>query len=603
MDREKNLPSPLPEAISMEEVRSQVARILASGAFSNAGRMSRFLSFSVEETLGGRGASLKEYSLGVAVFDRPVDFDPRTEPIVRVEARRLRAKLDTYYRTEGAADDLIVELPKGGYRLEFRHRGDAPAAEPAKPEAIRLAVLPFTSLASGEDDDYFTEGLSEELIHVLTKVPGIEVIAWGSSAKLRGPEDLERASRHLNLSHYFRGSVRRAGSQLKIMAQLLDARDGRYLWSEVFERNVGDLHAIEAEIAGAIAQKFRIGFQSSSVPLALAKSNAEPGSEEHSLYLMGRFHANKRTIEGLESSVRCYEQAIATRPAYAMAHAGLADSLSLLMDYGARNPHETVQRARAAAERATQDTCPTASAAGHASLALLASTYEWKWAEAERLYRRAIASDANYATAHHWLGVDLLLNLGRFDEAEVELNIARRLDPLSAIIAEGMVMHRLLQGQYEEALRECQSVMEIDPNFYMVYASIGRILTMMGRFNEAIENYERARRLRLLLAPKLEGGYGQALALAGRREEARAILSNLIEIGETRHVPATALGVVELGLGDIEAALGHFEAAAENRESSVCMFGIHPLYDSLRHNKRFRALLGRIDLLTVSDSR
>ena len=578
----------------MEAVRSQVARILASAVFANAERMSRFLTFSMEETLEGRGANLKEYALGINVFDRPTGFDPRTEPIVRVEARRLRSKLEAYYRAEGAGDGLIVDLPKGGYALEVHRRREAAPPEPVKSEAIRLAVLPFTSLA--EDDGCFAEGLSEELIHLLTKVPGIEVISWGSSTKLRGPEDLERASLHLHLSHYLRGSVRRAAGHLKIMAQLLDARDGRYLWSEIFERSPGDLREIEEQIAAAIAQKFRISFQASSV-----LSEPEPGSEEQTLYVTGRFHANKRTIEGIERSVLCYEQAIAIRPGYGMAHAGLADSYNLLMDYGARNPHRTVDLARAAARRATQDPCATAAAAGYTSLAILSSTYDWNWAEAEELYRRAIALDANYATAHHWLSVDLLAPLGRFKEAWAEIAIAQRLDPLSAIIGQGRVMLCLLQRRNDDAMRESLSLLELDPHFYMAHASMGRILTLKGEYTEAVEKYEHARLLSLLPSPKVEGAYGHALALAGRRDEARALLGKLIESRKTRHVPATALGIVELGLGEVEAALTHFEAAAADRESSACMFGVHPLYDSLRGHRRFQTVLERMGLLTVSN--
>jgi serine/threonine-protein kinase len=561
--------------------------------------MTRFLTFSVDETLNGRAAGLKEYSLGVAVFDRPSGFDPRTEPIVRVEARRLRSKLEAYYQGEGAEDELIVELPKGGYAPRFRRR--EAVVEPVRPESIRLAVLPFANLGGGtnaEEDDYFTEGLSEELIHVLTKVPGIEVIAWGSSAKLRAPEDLERASRHLNLSHYLRGSVRRGPGQLKIMAQLLDARDGRYLWSEGFERAVGDLHAIEQEIAGAIAQRFRLSFEASTPP-----SSVEPGSEEHTLYLTGRFHANKRTIEGLERSVRCYEQAIAIRSGYAMAHAGLADSYTLLMDYGARHPRQTVALARAAAEVATQHTCRTAAAAGHTSLAMLAASHDWKWAEAERMYRRAITLDPGYPTAHHWFSVDLLAPLGRIDEAMAELAIARRLDPLSTIIAEGQVLHLLLQRRYEEALREARGVLELDPNFYMAHSDMGRILALMGRYNEAVTKFEQARHLSLVFMPKVEAAYAHALALAGREEEARGILNRLTNLAGIRYMPSTAIAIIELGLGNTNASLRHIETASENRESSACMFAVHPLYDSIREHPRFRAVLERMDLLTVSTKR
>lgn len=596
----------LPEGVSAAAIRDQLGRILASSSFASAGRMSRFLAFALEETLAGRGAALKEYTIGVGVFDRPVSFDPRTEPIVRVEARRLRAKLDAYYQREGASDEIQIELPKGAYALRFGLREqplprDAAAAA-ASPDTARLAVLPFTTLGGPEAaEDYFVEGLSEELIHLLLQLPGLDVIAWGSSARLRGPGDSERAARELNLSHFLRGTVRRAGGQIKITAQLVDASDGRFLWSELFERPSEDLRAVEEEIARAIAQRLRLSFD---LPVAGGPADAEPDSAEHHHYLMGRYHANKRTLSGLALSITEFEEAIELRPKYALAQAALADSLTLLAAYGDRHPRETVARARAAAQVAAAHTASrAASAAGHTSLGLITALHDWQWAEAERLFRRAISIEPNYPTAHHWLAGDVLATHGRFEEAREELAIARRLDPLSPVIKDSETFLLVLERRYEDALEATGKLQQFEPHFYLGYASMGRILVQLGRYQEALAHYEQARMLVDRFTPKIEGAYAQALALSGRRAEAEAIRDRLIELNKVRYVPAVTLAVVEMGLSNTEAALRLVEEGAANREMSAGLFGVHPLYDPLRAEPRFQALLERMNLLTVSNIR
>lgn len=593
----------LPPGVSSEQLHQQMARILTSATFSNAGRMSRFLTFTLAETLAGRGAALKEYTIGVAVFDRPAGFDPRTEPIVRVEARRLRDKLATYYETTGAADDLLIELPKGAYALRFTRRSlvAAPAAPSTHPTP-RLAVLPFTTLGGPEAaEDYFVEGLTEELIHLLLQLPGLEVVAWRSSARLRGPEEHERAMRELHLSHFLRGAVRRAGGQVKFTAQLVDAADGRFLWSELFEGAEQDLRSLEVEIARAISQRLSVSFDLAAPPAAV---DAEPGSPAHHAFLMGRFHAAKRTLEGLAKSIDCFEQALAERPQYALARAALADSLTLLAGYGDRHPREAVAQAREAAQAAAAQTgCRTASAAGHSTLGLITALHDWNWTEAERLFRRAIAADKNYPTAHHWLAGDVMAPQGRFAEAHEELKIARRLDPLSPVINDSETFLLVLERRYDEALAATRALQDFDPHFYLGHASMGRILTQMGRYDDALAHYEQARRLVDRFTPKVEGAYAQALALAGRRAEAVLLRDRLVKQSRARYIPAVTLAVVELGLGQVDDAVAYAEQGAENRELSAALFGVHPLYDPLRAHPRFRALLARMGLLTVSNTR
>lgn len=572
--------------------------------------MSRFLRFAIEETLAGRASTLKEFTLGLAVFDRPANFDPRTDPIVRVEARRLRDKLDAYYRNEGAGDLLIVELPKGGYAPRVRLRREVTPAAAAvavvKPqEGIRLAVLPFVNLGIGggsAEGDYFSEGLSEELIHVLTRIPGLEVIAWGSSARLQDDgEELDR----LHLSYYLRGTVRSAAGQVRVSVQLIEAQGRRYIWSEAYERALGDLLAIEAEIAREIATRLRVGFTLPD-PAKPAPVRPAHGSEEHTLYLMGRFHSNRRTMESIEKSVRCYEEAIALRPDFALAHAGLADAYSLLTIYGGRSPATTVPMARAAALMALQLDPVEAGAPAYTSLALINGMHDWDWPAGEELYRKALALDPNYSIAHYWFASDHLAALGRFDEALHHMEIARRLDPLaiarradpmSPVINQGPAFITMLQRRYDEALSQYRAMMEYDPLIYMVHTSIGRVYAQMGRYQEALDSYQLGLTLSGSDNLKVKGAVGQALALLGRTGEARAILDGLIERSKTSFVPATAIAIVYLGLGEIDKALDYMEAAVDYHEFSVALAYVHPVYDPLRGTARFNALLRRMGFL------
>jgi TolB-like protein len=233
-------------------VEDQLQRILSSTLFAQSARMRRFLRFAVERALDGQTDQLKEYVLGVEVFDRKSSYDPRVDPIVRVEARRLRAKLSSYYQSVGRDDEVIIELPKGNYAPLFRTRSKPAVLE--RPQAVHaagIAVLPFSNLSPESDSEYFSDGLTEELIHRLTKVDGLMVVAWSSAARLKGQpyDDVREIGRQLNVSTALVGSVRGAGERLRVTAHLIDTSSGRYLWSETYDRQIEDLFAIQEEIS------------------------------------------------------------------------------------------------------------------------------------------------------------------------------------------------------------------------------------------------------------------------------------------------------------------------------------------------------------------
>jgi serine/threonine-protein kinase len=541
--------------------------------------MCRFLEFAAERVIEGRAAELKEYVLGIEVFGRPASFDPRVDPIVRVEARRLRSKLKSYYEGEGSDDEILVEFPTGGYVPRFKYR-HAPASAPAG----AIAVLPFANLGAGEENAYFSDGLTEELIHALTAVPGLRVVAWHSAEKLRGQEaDIYAVGRRLNVATVLSGSVRRQGGRLRIMARLIDTASGVYLWSETFDRQVEDIIAIQEEISRAIAATLQ-------VRLAPAVIRGSANSEAYNLYLQGRSHWSRRTPESLDRAIRLFLEAVALDPGFAAAHSGLADAYTLQVDFGFCVP-EAASKGKASALRAIELDPRLAEA--WASLALIEVLSEWRWADAGDHFRTAIRLNPSYATARHWYGGDYLAALGRFEEALEQLRIARDLDPLSPVLVGSAADVLLFARRYEECIAMGRTMAELDPLAPRAYTVQARAHLHSGRFAEAVAMFEKGRSLAGDL-PTLLGALGQAHGYAGNLSEARQLLDVLREMARTRHIPATALAMIHIGLGENDEAIQVLAGAVERREPSVTALRVHPGYDPLRADERFEALVRKV---------
>jgi TolB-like protein len=281
--------------MSPAAVRGHLDKILASEAFARADRMSRFLRFIVQETLKGRGAQLKEYLIGIEVFDRESSYDPRTDPVVRGEARRLRTKLMEYYENEGKDDRVRIHLPKGSYAVVFQAPSGIPPAELAPTSsrstpagAKSIAVLPFLNLSPNPENEYFSDGLTEEIIHALGKVSGMSVVARTSVFQYKGRAyDIRQIGEQLRVRTVLEGSVRTSGERLRVTAQLVNAGDGYHLWSETYDRNMVDLFAIQEELSGAIVSTLR---QYWSVPVELPAVRRTPSNlEAYHLFLKERF--------------------------------------------------------------------------------------------------------------------------------------------------------------------------------------------------------------------------------------------------------------------------------------------------------------------------
>ena len=575
-----------------EAVRRAVHKLTSSAVFADSQRMARFLRFAVEESLQGNGGRLKEIVIGAEVFDRGADYDPRLDPIVRVEARRLRAKLRAYYDGEGKDDELVIEFPKGTYQPVFRTRS-TDAVKPVKPAnklgSPTVAILPFANLDSEPDQQYFSDGLTEELIHALTRIPQLRVIAWNTASHFRADHDIANVRTRLGVDYVLRGAVRRTGQRVRVTAQLIDTATGEYLWSETYNREILDVFTIQEQIAAVIVNALQLRLGDS----ARASLGGQPqrSVECYNLCLKGRYHANERTPEGLRRAAICFQQAVAVDGSSAFAYAGLADSYTLLADYGIVKPCEAMPIAQAAAEKAIN--FDPNSAEAHTSLAWIRSHYQWQWAESGLHYRRAIALNPGYATARHWYAVDYLAMLGRLDEAAVEIDVACEMDPLSMIIREGKPYVAMLARRYDDAVAQFSELVELDPSLYKGYTSLGRAYIQVGRYSDAIQMLQKGRSLAGEV-PNILGALGQAYALAGKRKEALGVLHELEELVKTRYAPYTTFALIHVGLGNYEKALDHLEKSAERRDLQVCVINAHPAYDPLRGERRFQDLIRRI---------
>jgi TolB-like protein/Tfp pilus assembly protein PilF len=581
---------PVQTTIQHSAIRGQLEKILAHALFVRSDRMGRFLRQAIERTLEGRTSELKEYLIGVEVFDRKTSYDPRVDPIVRVEARRLRSKLQSYYEGDGKNDAIVFEFAAGSYVPRIRSKTEAAAAAPAAIPTV--AVLPFANLSACSDHDYFSDGLTEELIHALTKVSGMRVVAWSSAAQLRGVEqEVLEARRRLQVANVLTGSVRISGSQLRVRAQLIETETGVYLWSETFDRQMQDVFTIQEEIARNIVRTLRIQLTGGPDRVPLASSPTTVSSYDY--YLKGRYHWHRRTPADLTRSIQYFEAAIEADPTSALAHAGLADAYTLDLEYGLARPADGIPKAKAAAQRAIE--LDPLLAEAYPSLALIRSLCDREWEEAEALYRKAIALNPGYATAHLWLGGDCLALLGRLDEALQELELALELDPLSAITHEIRGFLYLLKRDYAQAIRYHREILEFDPSSFRAYAAIGRALGLQGNYTEALAMLEKARSMEEGV-PSILAAMGQIFGLSGDRASAQGVLARLQALARERHISCTCFAVVHLGLGEKDRALDWLERGCEQCELSTASIGVHPVYDDLRGEARFQALIKRLRL-------
>jgi serine/threonine-protein kinase len=580
-----------------QAVRRQLERVLESPGFSRNERMSRFLRFVVEGHLDGKDPELKESVIAIEVFGRRPDFDSRLDPVVRTEAVRLRARLSQYYLKEGKPDVLVIELPKGGYVPRFREieeerQGTAPSpAGTQEPFSARfwlalalpclivglatawwwiqhastpiaIAVLPLENTSHDPANDYFADGLTDELIRNLSIIDGLAVRSRTSSFGIKGrPRNIHDAGKLLQADYILEGSVLRAGQQLRINVQLVRVRDDYSIWSGQFDRELTDIFAIQDEISLGIVNNLRL-------KLGRGRRRYETSVEAYDLYLQARA-LPQRLNRNNDATVRLYEQVTTKDPSFAPAYAGLAGAYAARSFQGFYDHTDELIQMRAAAERAIQ-LDPLLAEAHEARGMEYARSGNWK--ESEKSFRRAIELDPSDSLAHSDLAFALLFPLGRIEEGIHEMRIAEKADPLSPSAQSGLGTLLLSGGRFQEAADLCQKAAAV--------RCLGRARLEQGRIEEAIQ----------ILATEPNPQYlGYGYGRAGRREEAEKFAAAAAPNALTQ-------ALTFAGLGDKDRTLEALDRLASLGAVRVGRALNSPEFALLRGDPRVKALRKRVGL-------
>jgi TolB-like protein len=596
---------PMPPTESdAQAVRRQLDRILESPGFSRNERLSGFLRFVIEGHLDGKDHELKESVIAVEVFGRSPSFDSRLDPVVRTEAIRLRARLSDYYLKDGKADALVIELPKGGYVPSFREiAGTQPSVTPARSgiwlwvalglvglvialagagwwwaqhrTPIAIAVLPLENTSHDPANDYFADGLTDELIRNLSIIDGLTVRSRTSSFGLKEkPRNIRDAGQQLQADYILEGSVLRAGQQLRIEVQLVRARDDFPLWSGRFDRKLTDVFAIQDEIALGIVNNLRL-------KLGGGRRRYETSLEAYDLYLRARAMPNQRGRPWVKQVAGIYHQVIAKDAQFAPAYAGLAAAYAASSAQGFRDDRtDELAEMRTAAESAIR--LDPLLAEAHDALGMVYMR-DGKWAQSEASFRRAIELDSSNSAAYNDFSNWLLLPLGRIDEAVRQLRLAAKADPLSPFIQQRLASMLILVGRYEEAVPHCLGESEC----------IARVRLGQGRIDEAIQilsafvkNTKERKEMSELVRPRY---LGYAYARAGRREDAEKIAADVAP-------NAYSQALIYAGLGDKDRTLEALDRVGGLGAARIGQALHSPEFALLRGDPRVTVLRKRVGL-------
>ncbi len=614
--------------LSIESIRAALEKILASPGFANADRLSRFIRYVVEETLNGQTDKLKESLLGIDVFGRKPSYDPRVDAVVRTEAVKLRARLRDYYESEGREDEVVIDLPKGGYIPAFRIREKLPELVVAPVEEVvekagalpdwrpvlagalivavlaatiyfamrghgelsSIAVLPFADLSPEKNQEYFCDGMTEEIIDALSKIGGIRVVARTSSFAFKGKQqDIREIGKKLNVAAVLEGSVRKDGNRLRVTAQLNSVADGYHLWSDTYERELKDVFTVQDEISRAIVNKLQLKL---TTPEAIASRG---NLQAYELYLQGRYHWRRWRTEGAEQAIHYFEAAIQKDPKYAAAYAGLAESYCWLGFFGALPPNEAMPKARQAAQKAL--TLDDSLAEAHTALAYVKTLYEFDWTTAEREFKRAIQLNSGDADAHFGYGITYLAPLGRFDESVKEMQIARDLDPLSPIENTYLGLAYQFAGKRTEGIAEYRKALELDPNFVEARLSLANCYLDQPTIKEFFAQLDLAEGL--AHESRIDLMRATAYAIQGRKADALQLVHKWEKPEGGAFVRSTSIAGVYAVVGDREQMYTWLDKAYADRDGMLAYTNSQGSLRRYRTEPRFIALEKKLGLPTA----
>jgi eukaryotic-like serine/threonine-protein kinase len=480
------------------------------------------------------------------------------------------------------ADDLLVDL-KG---LRRQPAIQAPAKRPS------IAVLSFANLSSDLEQEYFCDGMAEEIINALSHVEELQVVARTSALSFKGQGiDVREIGRRLGVKTVLEGSVRRSGNRLRITTQLVDVASGYHLWSEKFDRDLEDIFVIQDEISLAVVENLKVRLQIGDEARLAKRHTADPVA--YGLYLKGRYFWNKRSEEGIRKAISLFEQAIQADAGYAPAYAGLADCYIIIGYYDILPPKEAFPAAKAAAEKAIGLDASLAEA--HTSLASVRLYYDWDWPGAEREFKKAIELNPGYSTAYQWYA-EYLAFMGRYDESIAMGKRALELDPLSPIIASNLAGFYWAGGRYDAAIEEYRKALEMDSNLAVARLFLGLTYAAVERYDEAIAEIRKGIDLSGGVDSPNQGVLGAIYGLAGRIDEGQQLLDRMITLSKTRYISPLQIATAYLALGREELAFTWLDKAFAERDHWITSLKVHPVFGSLHADTRFTELLRKMRL-------
>jgi TolB-like protein len=585
--------------------REELERVLASDCFARSQGLSRLLRFLVERQLEGRESEIKESLIGVEVYGRSPDYDPKLDSTVRSEVARLRARLSKYYSTEGSQDPLVIDLPKGGYVPGFQQPDTKPPVQrvsrkrlwlavglaafavaataivvwlvPHKNAPIPIAVLPLVNLSSDGASDYLADGLTSEIIGELSIIEGLTVRSQTSSFALKGkPRNVHEAGSQLAADYILEGSFVRSGQQLRINTRLVRTSDDVPIWSGKFEREWTDVLSIQDEISRGIVNSLRL-------KLGRGRRRYETSAEAYDLYLHARALGANR-FRGDDEVIGLFEKVIVKDPSFAPAYAGVAGAEAWLSAIRPNDPNraDELQRMRAAAERAIQ--LDPLLAEAHSALGV-AYARNGQWEQAERSLRRAIEIAPNLSSGHQLMAWFFLWPLGRIEEAVREMRAAERNDPLSPMAHNELAATLLSAGRYDEAARQCE---KLSADFHFANECLGRARLAQGRIAEAIPV--------LAVSPTHNWGYlAYAYGRAARRAEAERLMADAPLQYPNRRGPFQR-ALAFSGLGDRDRTVDALEEMADFGPVRIGLTLTAPEFAFVRADPRVKALRKKVGL-------
>jgi TolB-like protein/DNA-binding winged helix-turn-helix (wHTH) protein/Tfp pilus assembly protein PilF len=483
---------------------------------------------------------------------------------------------------------VVLAVVFGFYLGRVRHRL---VGEPSVPRIQSIAVLPLENLSKDPEQEYFVDGMTDELITNLAQISALKVISRTSAMRYKGTKkSLPEIARELHVDAVVEGTVMHSGDRVRITAQLIEASTDHHLWAASYDRDLQNVLSMQEEVTRAIVSEVRVKLTAQE---QARLANMHPiNPEAFQLWLKGRYYWYKLNPEGLQKAIEYFQQALEKDPAYAPAYAGLADSYNLLAFFNVFPPREVMPKAKAAAVKALELDDNLAEA--HVSLGWAGFTYDLDWPAAGKHFDRAIVLNPAYPLAHSYYSL-YLGALGRPEEGLTEAKRALDLDPVSPAINHYVVVQLYLARRFDEAIEQCRKTLELDPSFTPVRGTLAEVYSAKGMYREALAEYEELSALSGG-SPRSTAFVGYAHARLGHRSQAFRVLEQLRAASKQRYVPALSFAIVYVGLGEKEKAFLWLEKAYDERTNSLAYLKVQATWDTLRSDPRFADLVRRIGL-------